>query len=568
MFAQRRVTPSTRLNIEVEHHGGPLIRPMFADCGHPLRSGLRQHGAVIHEFRRRIPTGVVWTPGLNRMAAAQALGGAGDALVAVSLAGSLFFNLSPSASRDQVLLYLVINMAPFALLAPFIGPAIDRFGSGGYRLIAAGLFALRGTFAAALAFFLFDLTLYFFALALLIAGKASGVTRQALIPGLVAAPDQLLAANARLARITTLAAAAGGAVGAPLMALTSPSVTLGVACGMFLAAAVVALRLPKTAPGPDIAPSVAYEELHTPTIVATAWAFTVVRAAVGFFVIGLAFALRRTSEPAWMYGAAVAVYGAGTFAALIVAPLLRRRYGEDGLTAGSLIALAVVALFGALGPSRPLVLIVSTVLGTAAAIGRQGFDAMVQTRAPEAVRGRAFARFETRFQVAWVAGAIVALVAGVAIQISLAIVAVGLVPAAGLYVRTIRDARRADDHVDYADLLQRRLEHAIEWQRRDQPRLAVLELAGLVDVARASDHLVDRALVAQLTRMREAVVLGAAPDEEDLTSALDRTRDFVIGLEPKAHDSSEGRSDVDVTAHCDERGANVNTILDESSAER
>ena len=114
----------------------------------------------IPAFRRRIPTGIVWTPGLNRMAAAQALGGAGDALVAVSLAGSLFFNLSTSASRDQVLLYLVINMAPFAILAPFIGPAIDRFG-GGHRLIAAGLLALRAAFAAALAFFLFDLTLYF-----------------------------------------------------------------------------------------------------------------------------------------------------------------------------------------------------------------------------------------------------------------------------------------------------------------------------------------------------------------------------------------------------------------------
>ncbi len=185
---QRPGDPSTVLNTEEEPtREGRLDTPDLAGTGRPspVRSGLRQHGAVIHEFRRRIPTSVVWTPGLNRMAAAQALGGAADALVAVSLAGSLFFNLSPSASRDQVLLYLVINMAPFAILAPFIGPAIDRFG-GGHRLIAAGLLALRGAFAAALAFFLFDLTLYFFALALLIAGKASGVTRQALVPGLVA----------------------------------------------------------------------------------------------------------------------------------------------------------------------------------------------------------------------------------------------------------------------------------------------------------------------------------------------------------------------------------------------
>ena len=104
---------------------------------------------------------------------APALSGAADALVAVSLAGSLFFSLSPEASREQVLLYLVINMAPFALLAPLIGPAIDRFRLG-HRWIAAILFALRAACAAALAFTLLDLSLYFFALALLVAAKASG----------------------------------------------------------------------------------------------------------------------------------------------------------------------------------------------------------------------------------------------------------------------------------------------------------------------------------------------------------------------------------------------------------
>ena len=91
---------------------------------------------------------------------------------------------------------------------------------------------------------------------------------------------------------------------------------------------------------PDLAPVARssaerrYEELHRPTIVATSWAFTVVRAAVGFFVFGLAFALRRESEPAWMYGATVAAYGAGAFAGNAVAPVMRRRYGEDRLMAG------------------------------------------------------------------------------------------------------------------------------------------------------------------------------------------------------------------------------------------
>ena len=138
-------------------------------------------------FRNRLPRRVVWTPGLNRFAFAHTLAGAADALVAVSLAGSLFFSLSPEASREQVLLYLLINMAPFALVAPLIGPAIDRFRLG-HRWIAALLFALRAAFAAALAFTLLDLSMYFFALALLVAAKASGVVRQALVPGLVDEP--------------------------------------------------------------------------------------------------------------------------------------------------------------------------------------------------------------------------------------------------------------------------------------------------------------------------------------------------------------------------------------------
>ena len=50
----------------------------------------------------------------------------GSRCSAVSLAGSLFFSLSPDASRQQVLLYLLINMAPFALLAPLAGPSCSN----------------------------------------------------------------------------------------------------------------------------------------------------------------------------------------------------------------------------------------------------------------------------------------------------------------------------------------------------------------------------------------------------------------------------------------------------------
>ena len=57
-----------------------------------------------------------------RLAITHAASICGDVCLTVSLAGSLFFSLSPEASRQQVLLYLLINMAPFALLAPLVGP--------------------------------------------------------------------------------------------------------------------------------------------------------------------------------------------------------------------------------------------------------------------------------------------------------------------------------------------------------------------------------------------------------------------------------------------------------------
>ena len=147
--------------------------------------------ALIHAIRRRVPPPMVWSPAFNRFTLATVLSGVADALVAVSLAGSLFFSLSPDASRQQVLLYLLINMAPFALLAPLVGPVIDRFRLG-HRWLAAILFAVRVACAAALAFTLLDLALYFFALSLLICGKAYGVVRQALVPELVDEADQLV----------------------------------------------------------------------------------------------------------------------------------------------------------------------------------------------------------------------------------------------------------------------------------------------------------------------------------------------------------------------------------------
>ena len=69
------------------------------------------------------------------------------------------------------------------------------------------------------------------------------------------------------------------------------------------------------------------------------------------------------------------------------------------ITAGGLLA--------AFGGGQVSAALLAGAVGVAASFARLAFDAIVQRDAPDANRGRAFAQFETRFQIAWVAAAFV-----------------------------------------------------------------------------------------------------------------------------------------------------------------
>ena len=57
-----------------------------------------------------------------RLSRVHGLSAAGDAMIAVALAGSLFFSIDPSDARWRVALYLVLTIAPFAVVTPLLGP--------------------------------------------------------------------------------------------------------------------------------------------------------------------------------------------------------------------------------------------------------------------------------------------------------------------------------------------------------------------------------------------------------------------------------------------------------------
>ncbi|CAN5570019.1 hypothetical protein BH23ACT3_BH23ACT3_09960 [soil metagenome] len=463
-------------------------------------------------------TGFV-TPGLRRFTRAHATAAAADAFVTVSLAGSLFFSVSPDASRRQVLTYLIVAMAPFVVLAPLIGPAIDRFRRG-HRWIAVVLYVIRAALSLALAFFLFSLFFYVLALGLLVGSKASSVLKSALVPGLVTDTQHLVSANSRLARITTIVGGIGGASAACLAGLTNSNITLIGGTVLFLVSAAIASRLPRPRSAEEMDegdphPELEFADTHRPLIIASATAYTVIRFAVGAFVFGLAFALRRASEPAWMYGAALIGYGVGAYAGNVVAPIARRRFGEDRLLAGALVGLAVCAAFAAAGGSRILVVFVASMMGMATTFGRQGFDSLVQRHAPRALHGRSFSRFETQFQLGWVVGAAFATAAAFSTRVSLAIVAAVLVPASLLYVRSAHEARKFSfveppDDVDAA--VTRHLAAAEHWCHGGRPRLAAVELIAAADLAVAAGGTVADDLQVELQRCRVA--------------ALDPTRDL------------------------------------------
>jgi Major Facilitator Superfamily len=120
---------------------------------------------------------------LDRLAWVHAISTLGDALVAVALAGTLFFAVPVAAARPRVALYLLLTVAPFAVVAPLLGRLLDgRSGAGRLALVAA--MALRAALAALAVARTQSLLLYPLAFGLLVCSRAHGISRTAMVPEL------------------------------------------------------------------------------------------------------------------------------------------------------------------------------------------------------------------------------------------------------------------------------------------------------------------------------------------------------------------------------------------------
>ncbi len=331
----------------------------------------------------------------------------------MSLAGSLFFNVSVDAARPRILLYLALTMAPFAVLAPLIGPMIDRV-RGGPRIVLSATLAARGVLAMMLATQLRTLALFPLAFGIMVLGRTYSVARIAMVPSVVHDPERLVAANARLALIGTIGGTLGGAGAVGVLTLTSAPWVLRSGAVLYLIGTVLATRLPLDSDVAPEAPVQEYLELHDSVIQATTLDMAALRASVGFLFFHLGFVLKAEGAPTWFFGLVLAASSLGGFAGNILAPWLRNHVNEQPILTIALVVPAGAAFVAGLRYHEVTVLILVALLGVAASTARRTYDSVVQRRAPHARRGRAYAWLETRLEMAWVVGGLAAVTARLA----------------------------------------------------------------------------------------------------------------------------------------------------------
>ena len=360
------------------------------------------------------------------------MNGAGDLMITIALASTVFFSVPTDEARGRVALYLAITMAPFTVLAPVIGPLLDRLPHGRRAAMAASMLA-RALLALIIASAVTSgsLQLYPAALGVLVASKAYGVVRSAVVPRLLPPRFSLVKANSRVTLGGLLATGVAAPIGAGLHAI-GPRWPLYGAFAIYIWGMFLSFTLPSkvdSAKGEDVALLAADEEhLHGPhlkplkrpglrtvgiAVTHALGANAALRWLSGFLTFFLAFLLREHpltgSSAAVSLGIVAVAAGAGNALGTAVGAGLRQRAPEIIIVTVVAVVLgaAIVAaiFFGAF-----LVACLTATTGFCLALAKLSLDALIQRDVPELVRTSAFARSETMLQMAWVLGGAIGIV--------------------------------------------------------------------------------------------------------------------------------------------------------------
>ncbi|MGW1404487.1 MFS transporter [Streptomyces sp. NPDC002403] len=410
----------------------------------PLRRTGRAIGHALHQpftgtargIRKATYAHGAGESGLGKLIELHAVNGAGDVMITVALASTVFFSVPTDEARGRVALYLAITMAPFTLLAPVIGPLLDRLPHGRRAAMAAAMLAravLALTMSGAVA--TGGLELYPAALGVLVCSKAYGVVRSAVVPRLLPPRFSLVKANSRVTLAGLLATGIAAPVAAGLQTLGSGWPLYG-ACVIFIGGTVLAFTLPHKVdsskgerkaqlvpPHGTVAPGSGTREPRKgrarngekrpglrsvgPSVLNGLQANTAHRALSGFLIFFLAFLLREHPFPGQSAAVSLGIVGVaagvGNASGTAVGSWLRSR-GPEVIVVSVLTLALGVAVLAALFFSTVMVAALSATAGFTLALSKLSLDAMIQRDVPEEVRTSAFARSETLLQMAWVVG--------------------------------------------------------------------------------------------------------------------------------------------------------------------
>ncbi len=417
-----------------------------AGTARTTRSGASWVARTIRDF---VHAGNGGPTGFAALIKLYALHSAGDALLAVGLAGTLFFQVPTGQARGRVALYLFVTMAPFAVIAPVIGPVLDRFQHGRRIALAVTLFGRAGlalVLAGALAHY-DPLALYPAAFAVLVLSRAWGVSKSAVVPRVLPEGFTLVQANARLQLAAVSVATLAGGVAVGLSKLVGPAWLLRVTCVVYGVAAVAALRLPPHVDAAERGPQMAWR--LTPatrpphTVISLRRSAASLRGLSGFLVLFVAFLVRTHPVHPVRGTVAIGLLAVAAAVGSLSGTALGARFGRAAPDGIVLIVLAATTLACGL-TARWFTLV--TVLGiallasVAQTLSKLSLDAVIQRDVDDEVRASTFAWSETLLQLAWVAGGLLGTVLPISGTWGLA-VAAGLLAVA--LVAALRDRHRA-----------------------------------------------------------------------------------------------------------------------------
>jgi MFS family permease len=393
----------------VQRVGDALWRLLVA-----ITSAFRRGTKRVRHWNRR---GGAGASGLAALVETHALQSAGDATVTVALAGSLFFSVPTGEARSRVALYLLITMLPFAVVAPVLGPLLDRVRHGRRAALAVTMLA-RAALALAIGHSLGQdtsvtqaLTLYPAALGVLVASKAYGIARSAAVPRLVPEGMTLVQANSRLTLAGVVAPGVAGSIAAAVITVLGHRTELLLGAAVYVVAAITAFRLPSLADGSGKRHRGATPTPRKPWL--TGDLYRALRTAAslrwlsGFLLLFGAFVVRVHPigglSPNICLGELALGIGVGNLLGTLLGSRIASAVGTK-LSALLLAAVVTVNVFAAFEFNVVTVFALAVVAASCAAMAKLALDATIQRRVDDEIRTSTFARSETVLQLSWVVG--------------------------------------------------------------------------------------------------------------------------------------------------------------------